>query len=279
MIDRIFILTACRPTEQTTYQYLPAALKARVTFVVQAWERDQYHYDADYLVLPDTPEFHHTDPYCIGRTRHYVYHAGHALKYCVFDDDLRFLRRNAKYYGNPSNMEKSKRLATDEDILELFATFDKWLDEPDVAVCGVGQVAAPPSGKRDQYNRTVNGAYWLNGPTFQDVLPQIDPTIVRTGSDDYFILSLLTNGYRTRVMDEFVFDNASVQRKLVSAIWDKQTPADTLADHQKMETLFPGIYTVLYDEHGNRVSGGYRNHGKRRIAWSKAYRPRTQTLV
>ena len=54
MIDKIFIPTVRRVNNQITYNGLPDELKKRVVFVVQAWEREQYHYDAEYLVLPES---------------------------------------------------------------------------------------------------------------------------------------------------------------------------------------------------------------------------------
>ena len=269
MIDRIFIPTVHRPTTQITYSQLPADLQARVTFVVQAWERPQYHYDADYLVLPD--DYHFQQPYCLPRTRHYIYTQAQTMKYCILDDDLQFFRRNAKYHGAPSNMAKSKRLATADDIHEMFAMFDRWLDEPDMAVCGVGQMSNPPGGEQYRDNRPVCGSFWLNGPTFQSLLSTLDPTAVRVNEDDYFILMLLTRGYRTRITDEFVFDNGSLRKELGSTIWN--LPTEVIhAEYRIMEQLFPGIYTVVRDAAGRPESGGYRNHGKRHIAWSKAYK-------
>ena len=51
-LDKIYILTCRRVDDQITYNALPQKLKEKVCFVVQDWEREQYNYDAEYLVLP-----------------------------------------------------------------------------------------------------------------------------------------------------------------------------------------------------------------------------------
>ena len=49
-LDKIYILTCRRVDDQITYNALPQKLKEKVCFVVQEWEREQYNYDAEYLV-------------------------------------------------------------------------------------------------------------------------------------------------------------------------------------------------------------------------------------
>ena len=95
-MDKIFIPTVNRVSQQITYDGLPDELKSKVTFVVQAWERDQYSYDADYLVLPDELDIHKGDRFCLAKTRKHIYEHGQGIKYAVLDDDLHFQRRNSK---------------------------------------------------------------------------------------------------------------------------------------------------------------------------------------
>ena len=283
MIDRIFIPTVHRADNQITYNNLPDNYKKKVTMVVQAWERPQYNYDCDYLVLPDTKEYHFSDYFCLPKTRRFIYEAGKNMKYCIFDDDIQFGRRNRKYFGAPANMETSKRFCTDDDIDEMFNQFDKWLDLPNVTVCGCSQVENPPSGGLEQIsfdevasfrsNGSMTSAYWINGNDFKDILNDLDLTSVRVGEDVCFLLSLLTRGYGNRVSNEFVtFNHSNNNKKMKSTIWDQQTYEQTLKDHKYLEKLFPGIYTILYDKEGNRMKGGYRDFGKSKISWSKAYK-------
>ena len=67
MIEKIYIPTLHRIDNQVTYNNLPDSLKKKVVLVVQEWERDQYDYDVEYLVLP--PEINKDDRYCLAKTR------------------------------------------------------------------------------------------------------------------------------------------------------------------------------------------------------------------
>ena len=91
--------------------------------------------------------------------------------------------------------------------------------------------------------------------------------------DTYFLLSLLTRGYGNRVCQEFTFYNNSILKKnMSSTIWDNQSFEQTHRDHKILQDTFPEVFTILYDENGDRIQGGYRNYGKVKIQWSKAYK-------
>ncbi len=272
MIDRIFIPTVHRVGHQITFNHLPDELKARVTMVVQAWERDQYRYDCDYLVLPDTEEYHFSDYYCLPRTRKVIYEAGQDLKYAVLDDDLRFKRRNAKYWSGLSDMDISKRFATDGEVLEMFELYDRWLDEPSVTVCGCAGDENPPTmGKEYTTNSSLSSGIWVNGRDFKHILAELPLTAVRVAEDVVFLMSLLTRGFGNRVSQKWLFYNASVHKSgMSSTVWDQQSYDATQRDHKIVEELFPEFFRILYDENGDRVKGGFRNYGKSRISWSKA---------
>jgi len=273
MIERIFIPTVNRPDTQITYENLPSSLRSRVTMVVQAWERPLYNYSCDYLVLPDTPEYHYTDYYCLSKTRKLIYEAGKNMKYCMLDDDITFGRRNTKYFGMIDNMPMSKRKATNEDVLEMFSLYDKWLDDPDVTVCGCSFNENPPANKIYTNNSSLSSALWINGKDFAHILPDLELTKVRVMEDTCFLMSLLTRGFGNRVSQEFlVYNNSVLQKNLKSELWDNQSFEQTHNDHKIVEAMFPGVVTILYDETGKRIPGGFRNYGKVRIQYSKAYK-------
>lgn len=278
MINRIFIPTVHRVDNQIAFSSIPDKYKNLVTLVVQAWERPLYSYDCDYLVLPDTLEFHYSDYYCLPKTRKFIYENGKDMKYAVIDDDIKFRRRNTKYITGVSNMEKSQRIVTDEDFDEMMITFDRWLDE--VTVVGCSQTENPPSPVPYRENTSLTSAFFVNGTHFKDLLPFLDLTSVRVSEDVCFLLSLLTNGYRNRVSEEFLtFNSSNADKKMPSTVWDTQTSEQTLKDHKKLEAMFPGIYRILYDDIGKRIVGGYRNHGKTSVKWSKAFNSKvTNTL-
>lgn len=273
MIEKIFIPTVNRVDNQITYNGLSKSLKKKVVMVVQAWERPKYNYDCDYFVLPDIPEYHFSDYFCCSRTKAAIYDAAKDMKYCVFDDDITFYKRNSKYVGEASDMEKSRMQIFDDDLNRMFDMFDSWLDESEVTVCGCSQIQNPPSGVKFRNNASLTSALWINGKDFKNVLPELDLISVRCGEDVAFLLSLLTRGYGNRVSDEYAILNASVSvKKMKSDIWDQQTVDQTLEDHKRLEKMFPEVYSILYDEEGKRVGGGYRDHGKSKIEWSKAYK-------
>lgn len=272
MVDRIFIPTVHRVNNQITYNALPEKYKKKVTMVVQSWERSQYTYDCNYFVLPDTPDYHYSNYYCLPKTRKLIYQLGKDITYCVFDDDVEFGRRNAKYHSSIADMEKSKRKAIEKDYEEMFNLFDNWLENEDITVCGCSQIENPPSGVRYRENTSLTSALWINGKAFKDVLDEMDLTSVKVGEDVCFLLSLLVRGYRNRVSDEFVIiNNSNANKNMKSTVWDQQTYEQTLKDHKYLEKIFPRIFEILYDNEGNRLSGGYKNFGKSKIHWNKAY--------
>jgi len=108
VIERIYIPTVNRVNNQITYNGLPDSLKEKVVFVVQEWERPQYTYPAQYLVLP--PHITLSNYLAIAETRKEIYYAGRNQKYAVLDDDIIFIKRNSKYWKDDiSNMQKSRR--------------------------------------------------------------------------------------------------------------------------------------------------------------------------
>ena len=276
MIEKIYIPTLHRADNQITYNALPDKLKEKVVLVVQSWERDKYDLEVDYLVLPDyiTPDH----PRAIAHTRKVIYEDGRNTQYAMIDDDITFARRNAKYWTGESNMEKSKRKSSEEDVLEMFELFDTWLDEGEVTFCGPGFDENPPSAKPYLTNTSMSSAYWINGTHFSDVLDEFPVTEVKVAEDVVFILSLLSRGFSNRVSIEFCMRNASVMKKMDSVVWDDQTRETVMRDHKTIEGLFPGIFKILYETDGTRVDGGFRNFGKSRIQWSKAFNSHSTSL-
>ena len=274
MIERIFIPTVNRVNNQITYKGLPPQLKKKVTMVVQEWERPKYHYDCDYLVLPKNLDLN--DYYCLAKTRKIIYQEGCNMKYAILDDDLKFHKRNQKYFGLESNMETSRRPLEPVELIIMEDILDKWLDEPNVTIAGIAQINNPPSNKFWTNNTSLCGAIWVNGKDFKDILNDLPLTEVRFGEDTLFFLSLLSRGYGNRVNQEYCFENMSL--KNTSTLWDANylTPNHVEADHQIIEGYFPDFFQILYDEDGERVKGGFRNYGKTKTSWSKAYKSSQQ---
>lgn len=272
MIEKIFIPTLNRVDNQITYNHLPKELKDRVVMVVQKHEADKYTYPCEYLVLDES--INPNNYLAIAHTRKRIYEEGRNIKYAVIDDDLFFGRRNQKYFGGPDNMEKSKRICTDEDIIEMFDLFDQWLDEESITLCGPAHEENYPLKQWYQNNCSLSSAMWINGKDFSDVLDEFELTKIKCGEDTCFILHLLSYGYQNRVSQEFFFKNNSVHKKIHSEIWDQQSFENTHRDHQILEQMFPGIYNIVYEEDGTRKIGGFRGYGKVSVKWKKALNSR-----
>lgn len=270
MIEKIFIPTVCRPDRQITYSYLPDELKKRVVFVVQEWEREKYTYDAEYLVLP--PEIKLGSHNTLSHTREIIYKAGQNMKYAMLDDDLHFKRRNAKYWTGESNMEKSSKLCDDSDVLEMFETFDKWLDDG-ITFCGCAQQNNPPFSKPYEDNRSLSSCYWFNGKDWAKHIDDMGLTDVKVGEDVLMILGLLSRGYRNRVSNEFIFANQSIaSKKEESVLWDSAKFEEVHEDHKIIEKRFPKYFKIVYNDNDERAEGGFRDFGKLSIKWSQAYK-------
>jgi hypothetical protein len=272
MIEKIFIPTVKRINNQITYNNLPNSLKKIVTFVVQYWERKEYNYDCEYLVLPNKDKYHYSNYYCISNTRKFIYEYASNMKYAILDDDIEFQRRNLKYFNKDSNMEKSKRKCTDEDIIEMFNMFDNWLNLKNISVCGCSLIENPPSKNIYNDNKSISSAFWIDGKKIKNILSKLDLTSVGISEDICFILNLLCHGYGTRASNEFVLSNISASKKnMKSLIWDNIKKEQVLKDQIHLSKLFPNIYNILYDKNDNMMQTGYRNINKTRIMWSKAY--------
>ena len=270
MIDRIFIPTVNRVNDQITLSNIPKSLMDKVTLVVQSWERKKYKYDVDYLVLPK--HINLDDYLCLSKSRKIIYEEGRNLKYCVLDDDLIFKRRNQKRFGKPSNMEKSSRICTEEDVEEMFKLYDGWLDEKDVTFCGGCRFSIIPSTKEYLDNKPIFSQLFINGSDIFDRLNEFPLTEVRYDEDVLFILSLFSKGFGSKESQTFGFDNISLKGKIEETVWKDSEFKNVWRDHRKIEKLFPQFYNVLLDEKGKRVKGGFRNYGKTKVFWSKCFK-------
>ena len=248
--------------------------------VVQSWEKDMYPYDCKYLIHPDNRDYHYSNHLCVANTRLFIYQTARNSKYALLDDDLQFKRRNQKYITGISNMERSSRICTDEDILEMFKLYDKWLDNPDVTVAGCSLSENPPTPAFYRNNASLSSAFWINGKHFSDELDSWTLNDVAVAKDVKFLLTLLTNGYGNRVSQEFTIFNSSAHVKnMSSSVWDNKNHTVVHTSHKNLARSFPGLYIVLYDEQGNRITGGYRSFGKTKTKWSKSFNKMRHELI
>ena len=270
MIERIYIPTVRRADNQITFNNLPTELQSRVVMVVEPGERHLYRYDlAEYLEIPESFV---GDYYQLSRTRKFIHEHAGPIKYAVIDDDLTIRRRNSKYWTGESNMETSRRDATQTEILEAFATFNIWLDECDIGIVGLSTPDAPPATAEYVDTKGVFGMLFIDGRMLSEHLPEMDLTSIRVAEDVLFIYECLSRGINTRQSTEWMYDNGSLKKDMQSTrvVWtdmhDVQPKDHFQTDEHYMalehiRTKFPeGI--KIYEKEGRRKNTKY---------WKKVY--------
>lgn len=281
-IEKTCILTCCRVDDQVTLNNLPEILLPHTYLVVQAWERDKYkssinpRFDqVQYIVLPDNEDFHYTNDYALANTRHYLYCTLGKTKYAQLDDDLKFRRRNSKYFGNSTDeMEKSQRKMTPEDFIEMYTLFSSWLDDDVIGECQPRICSFPPGDNPVIDNKSIHQAMFFDGRKFHHLLKNFDIKIPFC-EDLTMALHLLTNGIGTRKSDIFVFDD----NKNESVIWKPGKAEKSVLSFRKMETLFPELVFLEMNEKGELNFEGYRGP-KHKVLWSKAFNhKRSKSLI
>lgn len=277
MIERIYIPTAKRANNQITYNNLPDELKKRVIMVLREDDRLLYKYDCEYLVVPKEMVGSYTE---LAQTRELIHkHAG-AIKYAMVDDDILIKRRNAKYWTGQSNMEKSQRLATAEEISEMYNVVDKWLDEPDIGVVGLADTISPPGNKPYRDTTNVNTYVFYDGRMISKVIDDMDISSVRVAEDMLFLFEALSRGINSRKSEEFMFDNRSqVDKDLQDSriVWkgmfeDKDTPEDYFQTEEHYNCM---RYIQKKYPHGVKI---YEKDGKLKNTkyWRKVYKSKLE---
>lgn len=273
MIERIYIPTVRRADNQITFNSLPKELQSRVVMVVEPGERHLYRYDlAEYLEIPESFV---GDYYQLSRTRKFIHEHAGAIKYAVMDDDLTIRRRNSKYWTGESNMETSRRDATQIEILEAFATFNIWLDECDIGIVGLSTPDAPPANAEYVDTKGVFGMLFIDGRMLSEVLPEMDLTSIRIAEDVLFIYECLSRGINTRQSTEWMYDNGSLKKDMQSSrvIWTDMHIFKQPKDHFQTVQHYDALeYIRKKYPQGIKI---YEKDGKRKNTkyWKRVYRP------
>ena len=280
MIERIYIPTAKRENNQITYNNLPDELKKRVIMVLRPEDRPLYNYDCEYLVVPSQIVGTYTE---LAQTREFIHkHAG-AIKYAMVDDDIIIKRRNAKYWTGKSNMEKSRRTATTEEISEMYGVVDKWLDEPDIGIVGLSWPDEPPGNKLYRDTTNVNTYVFYDGRMISEVINEMDISSVRVSEDMLFLYEALSRGINSRKSEEWMFDNRSqVDKDLQDSriVWKgmfegKDTPEDYFQTDEHYDCM---KYIQKKFPHGVKI---FEKDGKMKNVkyWKKVYQPKNSNSL
>ena len=276
MIERIYIPTVRRADNQITFNNLPKELQERVVMVVEPSERHLYDYPCEYLEIPEKLVGTWTQ---LAETRLFIHkHAG-AIKYCVADDDIKIRRRNAKYWTGQSNMEKSKRDATAEEMLDMYETVDKWFDESAIGVVGLSDAGSPPSSKEYEDTKDVYSYVFYDGRMLSEVIDDMDICSLRIAEDVLFLYEVLSRGINTRKSTEWMYDNRSMVQKDLSdtrEVWIGmfKNVEDRPDNYYQSDAHYDAMrYIQSKYPHGVKI---FEKDGKmkNRKYWKKVYNPK-----
>ena len=276
MIERIYIPTVRRANNQITFNNLPKELQERVVMVVEPSERHLYDYPCEYLEIPEKLVGTWTQ---LAETRLFIHkHAG-AIKYCVADDDIKIRRRNAKYWTGQSNMEKSKRDATAEEMLDMYETVDKWFDESAIGVVGLSDAGSPPSSKEYEDTKDVYSYVFYDGRMLSEVIDDMDICSLRIAEDVLFLYEVLSRGINTRKSTEWMYDNRSMVQKDLSdtrEVWTGmfKNVEDRPDNYYQSDAHYDAMrYIQSKYPHGVKI---FEKDGKmkNRKYWKKVYNPK-----
>ena len=253
MIETIYIPTIRRAKDQVTYNNLPDNLKPRVCMVIQESERHLYDYPCDYLILPEHIVGSYTQ---LSQTRKFIHtHAGDK-KYLMIDDDIVFKKRNKKYFGLESDMQASRRDATQDEINELFNYASDILDSDEFGLVGVSSLMF--CGGATEVNCTcVTNVVFADGRKISKIIDKLD-TSVRVAEDIMFMFFVLSHGLNTKVLYEYAFVNKSESSSYKNRrpIWEDpfdEPPKDVFQtdmhynDLRYIQSLFEGSMTITQD--------------------------------
>jgi hypothetical protein len=244
--------------------------------VVEPGERHLYDYPCDYLEIPEKLVGTWTQ---LAETRLFIHkHAG-AIKYCVADDDIKIRRRNAKYWTGQSNMEKSKRDATAEEMLDMYETVDKWFDESAIGVVGLSDAGSPPSSKEYEDTKDVYSYVFYDGRMLSEVIDDMDICSLRIAEDVLFLYEVLSRGINTRKSTEWMYDNRSMVQKDLSdtrEVWTGmfKNVEDRPDNYYQSDAHYDAMrYIQSKYPHGVKI---FEKDGKmkNRKYWKKVYNPK-----
>jgi len=219
----------------------------------------------------------------LAQTREFIHkHAG-AIKYAMVDDDIIIKRRNAKYWTGKSNMEKSRRTATTEEISEMYEIVDKWLDESDIGIVGLSWPDEPPGNKLYRDTTNVNTYVFYDGRMISEVINEMDISSVRVSEDMLFLYEALSRGINSRKSEEWMFDNRSqVDKDLQDSriVWKgmfegKDTPEDYFQTDEHYDCM---KYIQKKFPHGVKI---FEKDGKMKNVkyWKKVYKPKNSNTL
>ena len=260
-MHKIYIPTFRRVDSQITFASLPDKYKEKAILVVQKHERPQHKLDVEYLVVEDGIG--------IAKTRKKIIdHAGKS-RFCLYDDDVKFYRRNIKYLMKEnwldSDMKGVKRPMSEDDFDEMFDIFNSWMDNQNIIQIGYRSAFLPPSWRLYTDFTDVYSGYMINGVELSKFVDEIDWTFVEVGEDSMMSLEFLLRGYKIRRSELFCIQPKWWQEGGCSEF---RTAKFHNKEHKKLMDKYPE-YVYLKKEIERPNIGIIKDY---RYRWKEAYR-------
>lgn len=260
-MHKIYIPTFRRVDFQITFNSLPDKYKEKAILVVQKHERPQHKLDVEYLVVEDGIG--------IAKTRKKIIdHAGKS-RFCLYDDDVKFYRRNIKYLMKEnwldSDMKGVKRPMSEDDFDEMFDIFNSWMDNENIIQIGHRSAMLPPSWRFYTDFTDVYSGYMINGVELSKFVDDIDWTFVEVGEDSMMSLEFLLRGYKIRRSELFCIQPKWWQEGGCSEFRDAKLHNE---EHKKLMDKYPKYVYVKYEIERPNI-GKIKDY---RYRWKEAYR-------
>ena len=260
-MHKIYIPTYKRVEDQIAFDSLPDKYKEKTILVVQEHERPQHKLDVEYLVVGDNIG--------IAKTRKKIIdHAGKS-RFCLYDDDVKFYRRNIRYLmkenWQDSDMKGVKRPMTEDDFDEMFDIFNSWMDNQNIIQIGYRSAFLPPSWRLYTDFTDVYSGYMINGIELSKFVDEIDWTFVEVGEDSMMSLEFLLRGYKIRRSELFCIQPKWWQEGGCSEF---RTAKFHNKEHKKLMDKYPE-YVYLKKEIERPNIGIIKDY---RYRWKEAYR-------
>jgi len=260
-VYKIYIPTYKRVEDQITFDSLPDKYKEKTILVVQERERPLHKHDVEYLVVGDNIG--------IAKTRKKIIdHAGKS-RFCLYDDDVKFYRRNIRYLmkenWQDSDMKGVKRPMTEDDFDEMFDIFNSWMDNQNIIQIGYRSAFLPPSWRLYTDFTDVYSGYMINGVELSKFVDDVDWTYVRVGEDSMMSLEFLLRGYKIRRSELFCIQPKWWQEGGCSEWRDAKLHNE---EHKKLMDKYPK-YVYFKKEIKRPRIGLIEDY---RYRWKEAYR-------
>ena len=267
-MNRIYIPTFRRVDSQITFASLPDKYKEKAILVVQEQEQHLHKLDVEYLIVDNGIG--------IAKTRKKIIdHAGKS-RFCIYDDDIKFYRRNIKYLMKEnwldSDMKGVKRPMTEDDFDEMFNIFNSWMDNENIIQIGHRSAFLPPSWRFYTDFTDVYSGYMINGAEVSKFVDEIDWTFVEVGEDSMMSLEFLLRGYKIRRSELFCIQPKWWQEGGCSEF---RTAKFHNKEHKKLMDKYPE-YVYLKQEIERENIGIIKDY---RYRWKEAYRSYYTTKI